>query len=441
MTNLLSRRPLAGLLILIMALVTIAVGYLPVSGFVKPLWIAGFCGWAAALLLFVDTPNILRVQVGIIIVLGIGMGLYAVSLGGNMDWDAIIGGNTNLLTMIASVGFLRLVVLPVSEQQTAALPIGPKAYLQTLLGLNISSSVINISAPILLADRIHEQRPLQRFTSQSMTRVFCGVATWSPFFAAMAVVLTYLDEARLSWIVMAGIPFTVFGFVVVVIEARLRYRDQLERFVGYPMHWQSLSVPFILVVCVILVSYVFPDTATLVVIASSALLVTVVILLLRNDIKVTVQTLANYTVEGLPRIVNELTLFLAAGLIAAGMLALIQQDIVENPFSQFDSNTAAVILGMILLLAAIGIHPVISISSFTPMILTLEPDHNLLAMTYLLGWNLGTCASPLSGTHLVFQGRYGIPSWKAALWNWPYAIVMYGFAVIWLRLLEVYFVS
>jgi len=421
-------------------MVTIIAGYLPSIGVIKPLWIAGLCGWTAAFLLFVDTPNILRIQVGIIILLGIGMSFYAVSLGGHMDLDAIIGGNTRLLTMIAAVGFLRLVALPVSDQQTAALPIGPKAYLQTLLGLSISSSVINISAPILLADRIHEQRPLQRFTSQSMTRVFCGVASWSPFFAAMAVVLTYLHEAQLSWIIMAGIPFTIFGFSLVLLEARIRYLDDVQQFVGYPMHWQSLSVPLILVISVIAGELIFPDTATLVVIASSALLVTTVMLVLRNNVKTTAIKLANYTVEGLPRIVNELTLFLAAGLIAAGMLALIQQGIVENPFNHFNSNTASIVLGIILLLAAIGIHPVISISSFTPMMLTLDPDPNLLAITYLLGWNLGTCSSPLSGTHLVFQGRYDIPSWKAAMWNWPYAIVMYGFAVIWLHLLEAYFV-
>jgi len=57
-------------------------------------------------------------------------------------------------------------------------------------------------------------------------------------------------------------------------------------------------------------------------------------------------------------------------------------------------------------------------------------------VTYLFAWNLGTCSSPLSGTHLVFQGRYGIPSWKAAVWNWPYAIVMWLIAVGWLQIVE-----
>ena len=50
------------------------------------------------------------------------------------------------MTMIASVGFLRLVVIP-EERQQESLPIGKTAFLRTILGLNIASSVINISAP------------------------------------------------------------------------------------------------------------------------------------------------------------------------------------------------------------------------------------------------------------------------------------------------------
>jgi hypothetical protein len=75
------------------------------------------------------------------------------------------------------------------------------------------------------------------------------------------------------------------------------------------------------------------------------------------------------------------------------------------------------------------------ISGFSPMILTLDPDPQLLAATYLFAWNLGTCSSPLSGTNLVFQGRYGIPAWKTAIWNWPYAIVMLIVAAFWLQVI------
>jgi hypothetical protein len=144
----------------------------------------------------------------------------------------------------------------------------------------------------------------------------------------------------------------------------------------------------------------------------------------------------SYVTDGLPRIVNELTLFLAAGVIAAGMSALIQEDIISSPFSEFDATTASALLGVMLLLSAVGIHPVIQISSLTPMLLSLNPDTNLLAITYLIAWSLGTCSSPLSGTNLVFQGRYETPAWKIAIWNWPYALVMYGLAVLWLHFLS-----
>jgi hypothetical protein len=114
------------------------------------------------------------------------------------------------------------------------------------------------------------------------------------------------------------------------------------------------------------------------------------------------------------------------------MVAVVQLGIVDNPFTEFNSTTAGQVLAIILLAAAVGVHPVILISSLSPLIMGLNPDPSFLAATYLLAWNLGTCASPLSGTQLVFQGRYGIPGWKAAISNWPYAILMYLIAIVWL---------
>ena len=426
------RRPLAGILILVMILITIINSFLTVSTSFNPLWLAGICGWLAALLLFSDTPRILQVQVGVLIVISLGLIFHTSNQGISVDLNSIISGNTRLLAMIAAVGFLKLVVIPDSTT-LRPLPVGKSTYLQTLIGLNLSASIINISAPIMIADRIHHQRPLQRFTSQSFTRVFCGVASWSPFFGAMAVVLTYVSDAQLSWIIIAGLPFTVAGFLVVYSEARMRYAEQIDNFVGYPMQLSSLKIPAVLVLSVVIVAWILPDTPVLIVIASCALLVTAVTLLIRAGIRSTLHQLNDYVVNGLPRIVNELTLFLAAGVLAAGMSAIIKNGALPNPFVVFDALTASKLLGIMMIMAAMGIHPVILISSFTPLMLSLDPDPNLLAVTYLFAWNLGTCSSPLSGTHLVFQGRYGLPSWKAAMWNWPYAIIMWLIALAWLH--------
>jgi hypothetical protein len=336
------------------------------------------------------------------------------------------------MTMIASVGFLRLVVIP-DRPTGERLPVGHGAYLRTLLGLNIASSVINISAPILISDRIHAERPLERFTAQSFVRVFCGVSSWSPFFGAMAVVLTYVGGASLLWIIVAGFPFMLAGLAGVYLEARLRYATEVDRFVGYPTHLDALGVPAILIVTVLALSQLLAGTPILVLIALGALLVTMAVLTLRRGLVASFAGLRDHVLTGLPRIVNELCLFLSAGVLAAGISALILHGVIDNPFSGFDAVSAAETLAVMVFCAFCGIHPIIMISSITPMLLTLDPDPNLLAATYLFAWHLGTCSNPLSGTNLVFQGRYGIPGWKLAFWNWPYALVMLVVGIVWLQ--------
>jgi hypothetical protein len=421
------------MLILLMILVTILDGHGLLRFGFDPLWIAGVAAWASAMLLFIDTSRILRIQVSLILFAGGTMILYARAHGADIEPGRFINANTGLMTMIAAVGFLRLVVIPDTLQEES-LPVGRKAFLHTLLGLNVSSSIINISAPILISDRIHRKRPLQRFTAQTFVRVFCGVSSWSPFFGAMAVVLTYVSDASLGWIVVAGFPFMLVGFIGVYVEARLRYADEVDSFVGYPTHLDALKVPAILIVTVVLMSQLFAAIPILVLIAISALLVTSSVLLLRNGIAGSIARLREYVIDGLPRIVNELCLFLAAGVLAGGISALILNGVLQNPFAGFDAVTAAEVLAIMVFCAFCGIHPIIMISSFAPMIMTLDPDPNLLAATFLFAWHLGTCSNPLSGTNLVFQGRYGIPGWKLAFWNWPYALVMLVIGSLWLQL-------
>jgi len=138
--------------------------------------------------------------------------------------------------------------------------------------------------------------------------------------------------------------------------------------------------------------------------------------------------MSQFVVDGLPRMANELQLFLAAGVLAAGLSSAIAGN--EVPLlNRFGAQEASLLLGFMVLLAVAGVHPVVTITGATPLIMTLQPAPDLLAVCYLLAWGLGTCASPLSGTNLVFQGRYGIPSWKGAFWNWPYVACMYLVAI------------
>ncbi len=400
--------------------------------------LAGLSGWIAGCLLFIDAPRTLKIQAGILIVLGVILSTFALTRGQTLDWFLLTTLNTSLLSMIAAVGFLRMVALP-RDKTVSNLPRGPVAFIQTMLGLSFSSSITNISAPIVVCDRIHETRPISRYMASCSTRVFCGAASWSPFYGAMAVVLTYSPDANLLWLIFAGIPLCIAGLIYVFLAAWRFHNQELPDFVGYPLHGRDLAIPVTLI-CVSLVGYILMQGASiLAIIASCALLVTVTTLVLRYGLRSTISQLSGFVVEGLPKMVNELTLFLSAGVLAVGIIALIEIDLIDLQITNYSAITIVSVLAGMVLLSALGIHPVIQITSFAPILLESSPSANLIGATWLFAWHLGTCSSYLSGTNLIFQGRYGIPSWRIAADNWPYAMTMVTVASIWLLILNHYF--
>jgi hypothetical protein len=332
--------------------------------------------------------------------------------------------------MLAAVSFLRLVAMQGKEFAVFA-PHGMRAYWQTMITVALFGAFINLSAPILIADKISEGKRLGLFTAKSIVRAFIGGPAWSPFFAGMAVVLTYIADAHFLVIMAFGLPFAILGLVVVIVEAKFRYPEEVKNFVGYPMTPSSLWLPGVLVIGVLLGHTFLPHASILAVIALSALVVSFIGLYFYSGFNGAKDQLQKHILEGLPKMVTELVLFLAAGILAIGLQSLVAATHMSLPFGAgFDATAAIILLGGMVVLSLLGVHPVISIAVATPLLAPLAPDSELLALTFVFSWSLGACASPLSGLNLIFQGRYGIPSAKLAILNWPYVAVMFLFAAV-----------
>jgi len=386
-------------------------------------WIPGVFGWLAAFLLIDKLKPAQRWQITVIAALGIIMHAVARMRGAEIDIGNAIGINAGLISMIAAVGFLRLVVNPGSANER--LPVGDRAYYRTMVGVWLFGSVINISAPIIFADRLSRRDGLTRLASQSIVRVFTTCSGWSPFFGGMAVVLTYVPNVNLGLVIFLCLPFSLLGLAMVVAETKVRFRRELSEFRGYPVQFSSLWVPAVLAIVVLFLSWSAPSWSVLTHISLGALTVSIFGLKVQKRWSEIPQVLFRQVTEHLPGMINELSLFLVAGVLAAGLASFLASDIGSIPYQEFGLREALLLLGFMISLAVIGLHPVVTVSGATPLILNLNPDPNLLAVVYLLAWSLGTCSSPLSGTHLVFQGRYGISSWRAASNNWPFVALLY----------------
>ncbi|MEZ5661706.1 MAG: hypothetical protein R3E83_25355 [Burkholderiaceae bacterium] len=422
---------LAGMSLAVMILCVVFAGL--IDGF--PRWLAGVAAWLAALALVRRMSRAQIWQVGVLVGVGLLGVAYSLWHGEQPPWPRLLDANAGLLTMIAAVSFLRMVALPRSDGERAA-PRGPGAFRQTMFGVALFGAFINISAPILIGEQLARDRPLRPFEARSLTRVFSGCPAWSPFFGGMAVVLTLVHGMHLPMVMAVGLPFALIGYLVVLAEAHWRNSEDLAQFEGYPISVEALRVPAVLAIVVSLGYLFLSSVSVLVVISVCALLVTVIVLWITEGPRMARRRLVEHIQFGLPSMSGELFLFLAAGVLAVGLRAAVSAAHFSLPVDAFGAPQACGLLLAMIVISALGAHPVIFIVVITPLVLPLNPDPELLAVTYLFGWSLGTCASPLSGTHLIFQGRFGIPSLRGAMRNWPFVAVMAGVGMGFLVLID-----
>ena len=420
-----ARDALAGILLTLMIAASVAPGV--------SLLPAGLLGWTAALLLSYRLGGRQRIESA----WPLGLGAAGIAWGTLHDTPPsltqVLAGNQGLVSLLAAVSFLRLVTRPEAANRDAPPPRGRKALWRTLIGVHLFGAVINLSTVVILGDRMTTHGRLGKRRALALSRGFAAAAFWSPFFSAMAAALTYAPGARLGIVVLAGLPMAALSLGLTAREIDPENSTLGAPFVGYPMNFGALWIPGLLVAIVLTVHALIPRWSILAIIALSAPLLTVVIHGVREGCNAW-PPLKNHIEHGLASTVNELALFLAAGVLAAGLISLTGQLANWLPFDRFGPSQAGLLLLVMVGIAALGVHPIISIAACGVWLAPLHPEPNLLAITLLMAWAIGVPANPLSGLHLMMQGRYGIDGYAFLRWNAGYVLKCLGAAVLMLHL-------
>ncbi len=406
-----------------MAVLAIAHGVYPAV----PAWPAGVAGWLAAALLVRNLGPRQSLQVGAIAAAGLALIAWTALSSGTAAIDDALSRNHDLLSMLVAISFLRLVSLPATAEQER-LPRGGAAYLRTMLGVHLFGAVINVSSVIIIGDRLTRQRRLDPVTARLFSRAFSACAFWSPFIGGTAIVLAYIPAARLPVLLGIGIPMACCALAYVYGAARAAGAGALDDFEGYPIRFDSLRVPALLALGVLAAHELLPRLPILILIAAMSLTLTLVLLAARQGPVRAAATLRDHVERRLADMSGELCLFLAAGVLAVGTGALASAIGSWIPFAELDAGNASLTLCALVGLAVVGIHPIIVVSILAALLTPLSPDPNLVAAMFLMTWSIGNAASPLSGTHLILQGRYGIPSWQFSRWNLIYCASMLAIA-------------
>ncbi|MCG5534457.1 hypothetical protein [Ectothiorhodospira mobilis] len=386
-----------------------------------PRWPAAAFAWGAGLLLWPTAGTLARRQALMLAGGGVLGLIIAWAQGATLDWGRIFGANVPLLIMLAGVSFLRLAIPMDAGESARQNATGPRALRGTVLSTHLFGAVINLSAVFITGDHMQRNGRLTRRQATVITRSFSSASFWSPFFAAMATVLIYAPGSSPTRLMAIGLPLAVIALLVTLLD---RNTHDDAGFVGYPIRLGTLWLPGLLALAVLSLHQWHPEWSVLAMIA--VLGPAAAVIRLSGQPQRLVPVMHHHVGHKLPRMVNELWLFLSAGVLAGGLSSVLT--VLGNdwlPFTSFGGVEAAITLALLILASVIGVHPAASIAVLGTVLMPVTDDPNLLGATFLAAWAIGINASPLSGLNLAVAGHYDLRSRNLLFWNAGYTVIMY----------------
>jgi hypothetical protein len=395
--------------------------------------IAGIFAWVSFLILFSSLKN--KTIIIVLLILSVFAFCFSYFNGYKIDFVKVFTVNQYLLTLLIGVGFLRLIATPKKDKLTQ-FPIGKDSFIKTYLGVHLFGSVINLSSLILVADKMYKKSPLTNTQVVLLTRAFASDAYWSPFFVAFAAAITYAPKLDTSIILLNGIVLAFFAFLITYFEVLRNKEFKLDEFRGYPLSFESLYVPFILAILVLVTNYIYPNIKVIVLISFFSIFITLLIFPFKKGLSQSLIKFNNHVIEELPKMKVEMALFLVAGMFGISISSILIGLNLDLPFKIFDWQIASILLFIFIMLAFIGIHPIITIAIIGDFLGGV--NHTLLALTFLMAWSTTVSTSPFSGLNLTIVARYNFDAKEIFRLNIFYAFKMYLICVFCLFLLSKY---
>ncbi len=395
--------------------------------------LSGILAWISFLILFNSIKN--KKMILILFILSLIAFLISYFNGFKIDFIKVFTVNQYLLTLLIAVGFLRLIATP-KKDKLSSLPKGKQSFIKTYLGVHLFGSVINLSSLILVADKMYKKAPLTNSQIILLTRAFSSDAYWSPFFVAFAAAITYAPNLNTSIILLNGITLAFLAFLITYYEVIKNKEFNIDEFRGYPLSFDSLYLPFILAVLVLITNYIYPNIKVIVLISLYSILMSLFILPIKKGFNQAISKFKLHIIDELPKMKVEMALFLVAGMFGMAVSSILIGLNLKLPFEIFDWEIASILLLIFITLAFIGIHPIITIAIIGDFLSGV--NHTLLALTFLMAWSTTVSTSPFSGLNLTIVARYNFDAKEIFKLNIFYAFKMYLICVLCLFVLSKY---
>jgi hypothetical protein len=273
---------------------------------------------------------------------------------------------------------------------------------------------------------------LRKRMALALTRGFVAASTWSPFFLAMAVVVSLMPSLR--WLDVAG-PGIVLGLLLIVFGSfcdKMSAREEAPEPAREPVaiEGRNASLARLALLSAILVGGVaaFDAIAHLSMSATIAVVVTVFSLGWLSILKANKSPNAPHVdwreygsslVDAVASLRGLSVLFIAANIFGQGVSAAVDGQLLVSAAASFGVSG---ILWIPFLLCVIALGSVFGLHSVIMIVVighTLPPQaigmsQSTLALLMLTSWGIGGVLSPLSNLTLYAANMLGQSNWSMA---------------------------
>ncbi|OPX56412.1 hypothetical protein SAMN02745127_01904 [Oceanospirillum multiglobuliferum] len=415
---------LSGLLLVLTWMLTL----LDTLNLVETTTLATCLAWGFVVLEF---PSLTRKQTTPILILmlgGLGFALWAWLETGHIDLLGMADEHIKLAMLLTAVSFIRLATRVHAGDQCR----GFKSFFMTFSGMHLFSSVANFSSLFLFGDQIKQPQAQGALVSplsyRLLTRGFSLAIFWSPFLSMIPLVLELVPGTNMSAVYPWALSLVAFGFILTLIEARLREPKQLSEYQGYPIQVSSLALPLLLISTLLMVHQLLPDVPMLALISSVAVLVPILWVLVVKGSNETWGRIKGHVQQQLPNTRPEISLFLAAGFLAAGVKTCISAGLIASPFDHTDALVASIVMLLIFFISSLGIHQFALMAIFAGLMSQVTTTPHLMAIAYMVGVSLSMSGSLFSGVNIIIQNQFKVSSTAILRDNMPYSLIMLAFS-------------
>ncbi|MGI9229397.1 MAG: hypothetical protein ACR2P9_06010, partial [Gammaproteobacteria bacterium] len=335
-----------------------------------PLLIAGGLTLLAAVLLFSRLIPAQKLQMAFFSIAGLALMLLS-DVDEVQTFERALTVNYSVIALLLSVRFLRLITQ--TRITEADSPQADKTLWKTLLGVFAFTAVINFSAVVIFGDRLAKNHKLDKTQFMILSRMLGANALYSPFFVGLGVAMIHSGGAQFYLLLTIGFLMALCGVIATGINCSYVLKKDAMDFNGYPMHFETLSIPILLTLLVLVAYFVFENVSHLTLVSAVIVLTVMAILFLRQPGQL-VPEMKKHIETNLSNAATEVILFLSAGILAVGISEFSHTIHFLIPFAVFDGYHAAIILLTTILASLVGVHPIVSISVFGGLLTPLAPN-------------------------------------------------------------------